>query len=195
MHDRPARPTAFCWNQKYPRICGEKSPASEVTSGGWGLPPHMRGKVPSAAVLAVSIGITPAYAGKSTAFWSHILQHKDHPRMCGEKEMLYRTKAGKWGSPSHMRGKANLECHRIVFDRITPAYAGKRPPQSPPSGQSRDHPRICGEKSVSKVETKLMPGLPPHVQGKGLRDVLVPKPLGITPAYAGKRACQRSKQS
>ena len=134
MHDRPARPTAFCWNQKYPRICGEKSPASEVTSGGWGLPPHMRGKVPSAAVLAVSIGITPA-------------------------------------------------------------YAGKRPPQSPPSGQSRDHPRICGEKSVSKVETKLMPGLPPHVQGKGLRDVLVPKPLGITPAYAGKRACQRSKQS
>ena len=24
MHDRPARPTAFCWNQKYPRICGEK---------------------------------------------------------------------------------------------------------------------------------------------------------------------------
>ena len=25
MHDRPARPTAFCWNQKYPRVCGEKS--------------------------------------------------------------------------------------------------------------------------------------------------------------------------
>ena len=25
MHDRPARPTAFCWNQKSPRVCGEKS--------------------------------------------------------------------------------------------------------------------------------------------------------------------------
>ena len=25
MHDRPARPTAFCWNQNCPRICGEKS--------------------------------------------------------------------------------------------------------------------------------------------------------------------------
>ena len=134
MHDRPARPTAFCWNQKYPRICGEKSPASEVTSGGWGLPPHMRGKVPSAAVLAVSIGITPAYAGKSTAFWSHILQHKDHPRICREKG-----------------------CVTFWF---------------------RNHS-----------------GSPPHMQGKGLRDVLVPKPLGITPAYAGKRACQRSKQS
>lgn len=24
MHDRPARPTAFCWNQNHPRICEEK---------------------------------------------------------------------------------------------------------------------------------------------------------------------------
>ena len=24
MHDRPARPTAFRWNQKYPRVYGEK---------------------------------------------------------------------------------------------------------------------------------------------------------------------------
>lgn len=158
------------------------------------IPPHMRGKVACIGSHFRRLGITPAYAGKSSIGGSPRSQHWDHPRMCGEKEMLYRTKAGKWGSPSHMRGKANLECHRIVFDRITPAYAGKRPPQSPPSGQSRDHPRICGEKSVSKVETKLMPGLPPHMQEKGLRDVLVPKPLGITPAYAGKRHCQDGQQ-
>ena len=30
--------------EDHPRICGEKSPASEVTSGGWGSPPHVRGK-------------------------------------------------------------------------------------------------------------------------------------------------------
>ena len=24
MHDRPARPMAFCWKQNCPRICGEK---------------------------------------------------------------------------------------------------------------------------------------------------------------------------
>ena len=91
-----------------------------------------------------------------------------------------------------MRGKViAVDRDEIAFG-ITPAYAGKSTPESVPTAQCRDHPRICGEKSVSKVETKLMPGLPPHVQGKGLRDVLVPKPLGITPAYAGKSRCGSS---
>ena len=85
MHDRPARPTAFCWNQKYPRICGEKSPASEVTSGGWGLPPHMRGKVACIGSHFRRLGITPAYAGKSSIGGSPRSQHWDHPRICGEK--------------------------------------------------------------------------------------------------------------
>ena len=67
MHDRPARPTAFCWNQKYPRICGEKSPASEVTSGGWGLPPHMQGKGLRDVLVPKPLGITPACAGKRAA--------------------------------------------------------------------------------------------------------------------------------
>ena len=177
----------------HPRICREKESGLNGKGRTLGSPPHMRGKGSERYAVQRQYGITPAYAGKSSIGGSPRSQHWDHPRMCGEKEMLYRTKAGKWGSPSHMRGKANLECHRIVFDRITPAYAGKMPPQSPPSGQSRDHPRICGEKSVSKVETKLMPGLPPHMQEKGLRDVLVPKPLGITPAYAGKRRLKSRK--
>ena len=44
MHDRPARPTAFCWNQNHPRICGEKP--NRLLWEHWkeGSPPHMRGK-------------------------------------------------------------------------------------------------------------------------------------------------------
>lgn len=130
------------------------------------IPPHMRGKV---------------------VYWMcQQAKSQDHPRICGEKFRAYAMIWQEWGSPPHMRGKGFSSILLTMIVGITPACAGKRPPQSPPSGQSRDHPRICGEKSVSKVETKLMPGLPPHVQGKGLRDVLVPKPLGITPAYAGK---------
>lgn len=34
MHDRPARPTAFRWNQKYPRVCGEKPAPHAITRGG-----------------------------------------------------------------------------------------------------------------------------------------------------------------
>ena len=150
------------------------------------IPPHMRGKDVQPCRFCVGIGITPAYAGKSRGRWQWTTNRRDHPRMCGEKEMLYRTKAGKWGSPSHMRGKANLECHRIVFDRITPAYAGKRPPQSPPSGQSRDHPRICGEKTTEVQKGVNIVGSPPHMRGKGIAKTVNKVILRITPACAGK---------
>ncbi len=45
----------------------------------------MRGKVPLVTSIAIVIGITPAYAGKS--FVNSICKEhdKDHPRLCGEK--------------------------------------------------------------------------------------------------------------
>ena len=53
---------------------------------------------------------------------------KDHPRLCGEKRQPEHTGGHLIGSPPPMRGKALLQdfCKRRV--RITPAYAGKRPP-------------------------------------------------------------------
>ena len=66
----------------------------------------MRGKAMGIAKDAMSTGITPAYAGKSK---SPILTKSldwDHPRLCGEKN----------GKPSEIQ----------LYNRITPAYAGKR---------------------------------------------------------------------
>ena len=64
MHDRPARPTAFCWNQNCPRICGEKHDLQ--LKGDWqvGSPPHVRGKELHLFQRVSGKGITPAYAGK-----------------------------------------------------------------------------------------------------------------------------------
>ena len=182
---RPALPL-LRWHRDHPRICGEKQRTLAVDNEPQGSPPHMQGKGERPERQGADAGITPAYAGKSSIGGSPRSQHWDHPRMCGEKEMLYRTKAGKWGSPSHMRGKANLECHRIVFDRITPAYAGKRPPQSPPSGQSRDHPRICVAKTTEVQKGVNIVGSPPHMRGKGIAKTVNKVILRITPACAGK---------
>ena len=44
MHDHPARPTAFCWNQKYPRVCGEKGTVYPYVIHSKGSSPRMRGK-------------------------------------------------------------------------------------------------------------------------------------------------------
>ena len=66
-----------------------------------------------------------------------------------------------------MRGKV------IQFQRfqkcsgITPAYAGKSKSSYSNLKRSRDHPRLCGEKSKSLTEKE--------------------RNLRITPAYAGKR--------
>ena len=45
-----------------------------------------------------------------------------------------------------MRGKGSNYMQESDVIGITPAYAGKRPHISSSLSQSRDHPRLCGEK-------------------------------------------------
>ena len=52
----------------HPRICGEKLGDFDQLYLCQGSPPHMRGKDRQTNALAFGIGITPAYAGKSTPF-------------------------------------------------------------------------------------------------------------------------------
>ena len=51
------------------------------------------------------------------------------------------------GSPPPMRGKDDNAQNTIVSKRITPAYAGKSWEKIVQSVRTRDHPRLCGEKT------------------------------------------------
>ena len=66
-----------------------------------------------------------------------------------------------------MRGKASKQLKPFLKDRITPAYAGKRFDPSDYVLNTRDHPRLCGEKSKRRAACSCS--------------------VRITPAYAGKR--------
>ena len=70
---------------------------------------------------------------------------------------------------------------------ITPAYAGKSLCARTGSPAFRDHPRICGEKSISRPKSGPSTGSPPHMRGKGIGRFDRDDRIGITPAYAGKR--------
>ena len=71
--------------------------------------------------------------------------------------------------------------------RITPACAGKSWYELGGLLSRRDHPRVCGEKSVVERVAPLRLGSPPRVRGK-VRDVLLSIGIiRITPACAGKR--------
>ena len=66
----------------------------------------MRGKAAALDHAGVESGITPAYAGKSFSMRKKPFKGRDHPRLCGEKGETFRR--------------------FLRYDRITPAYAGKR---------------------------------------------------------------------
>ena len=153
-----------------------------------GSPSRMRGKEGDELGLGQTIRITPACAVKRADGAGGREAVGDHPRACGEKCLLYRRPPTASGSPPRVRGKGLSSGRLTVQAGITPACAGKsiRPTAIPP--QSRDHPRVCGEKHTAQRATVPGVGSPPRVRGKGAAVAVIAKEHGITPARAGKRA-------
>ena len=86
-----------------------------------------------------------------------------------------------------MRGKALCELRHRKCAGITPAYAGKRYPHTCCHIHSKDHPRLCGEKTDAISLILSHKGSPPPMRGKEPTQSLSCSITGITPAYAGKR--------
>ena len=147
----------------------------------------MRGKALEIRRLSWSIGITPAYAGKSYILHEETAPDGDHPRLCGEKSIGADKRSFQQGSPPPMRGKASRQEGKRRLYRITPAYAGKRKDIAADVAFSEDHPRLCGEKVWIKIIYLLHKGSPPPMRGKAKYLTNTVKSCRITPAYAGKR--------
>ena len=162
-------------------------PSSGVTLGS---PPRVRGKGLDRPLSDLRHGITPACAGKRFMLNPCGLYLRDHPRVCGEKEIAAGRDVAYWGSPPRMRGKVDESGHENVEVRITPAYAGKSCPRHRPQRLRRDHPRVCGEKILDFALVIQLQGSPPRMRGKALRRCTQCRRGGITPAYAGKRCTQ-----
>ena len=109
----------------HPRLCGEKPPTYCVKICRTGSPPPMRGKVFDHRKNQFDVGITPAYAGKSSGEKLVLLSYEDHPRLCGEKSATTSGGISGSGSPPPMRGKVFTGFFQCYSCRITPAYAGK----------------------------------------------------------------------
>ena len=137
----------------HPRICGEKPLIRLRCRAIVGSPPHMRGKVHCVLHKLRRVGITPAYAGKRQALTTVKSRRRDHPRVCGEKFRFLLGYRLLLGSPPRMRGKELSFVGFQLHTGITPAYAGKRPPGSSSGSWKKDHPRVCGEKTVTALKS------------------------------------------
>ena len=98
------------------------------------------------------------------------------------------NKEVKVGSPPRMRGKVIGGFGVLVQIGITPACAGKSALCVNGGARSRDHPRMCGEKTAREFITYLIQGSPPRMRGRVKVTVCQRFRAGITPAYAGKRS-------
>ena len=85
-----------------------------------------------------------------------------------------------------MRGKGNGAATFRITGGITPAYAGKSQAGSLSHKRIEDHPRLCGEKFLTRNSQTPEKGSPPPMRGKGDISCSVYAFCGITPAYAGK---------
>ena len=129
----------------HPRVCGEKLVRLMCCRCLAGSPPRMRGKAVDCPFSLPLVGITPAYAGKSTKQAKQQDKARDHPRVCGEKSPQ-RTL-------NHRQGG------------ITPAYAGKSRCNLPSTAPWKDYPRVCG-KVLAVYGATALSGSPPRMRGK-----------------------------
>ena len=136
-------------DQDHPRVCGEKPSLPINFPLTTGSPPRVRGEGSERNRNYTEDGITPACAGRS--FYRHGIGTctRDHPRVCGEKHDLHIFSCTHQGSPPRVRGEVGGLEWPEADKRITPACAGRRRRRCRKFAESKDHPRVCGEKRTS----------------------------------------------
>ena len=146
----------------------------------------------SAHLRTLQNGLCPAWTGKSAHIAIQAHEQWDHPCVYVEKTNRRSERFTQQGSPPRVRGKAAVRAGNRARAGITPAWAGKSFCASALKINTKDHPRVCGEKSTTWTLLENHEGSPPRGRGKvsycsssGLR-------MRITPAYAGKSSNRRA---
>ena len=168
-------------------MCGEQRLPGAHGAAPPGSPPRVRGTDFAGRELPVAERITPACAGNSFHPVIVVWTAEDHPRVCGEQDVLVRVLAGLQGSPPRVRGTA-LPCAVMAeCGRITPACAGNSNVTRLCPSRFQDHPRVCGEQRTRRWWPPGPAGSPPRVRGTAYAANERYAVAGITPACAGNR--------
>ena len=146
----------------------------------------MRGKPTWSDRIGVTARNIPAYAGKTLGGNIHIAGHGEHPRVCGENVINDRRPVVGSGTSPRMRGKPPQALCRSIPGRNIPAYAGKTCRKFETALLASEHPRVCGENSLTPFLASLSFGTSPRMRGKQRYKNQWPDTKRNIPAYAGK---------
>ena len=152
-------------------------------------PPLTRGRQAPGISRRLSLGNTPAYAGKTGGSEQQKDAFEKHPRLRGEDRTQRRSGKHAAETPPLTRGRPFKEPVVEVRQRNTPAYAGKTPPECIQGKRQKKHPRLRGEDEGYPRTISDAQETPPLTRGRqGARHLCRPV-RGNTPAYAGKTRC------
>ena len=188
-HDLP-RPTHRTTD--HPRVCGEKLLSGISGPRPRGSPPRTRGEGDTSFTKHHAVRITPACAGRSLVSATRCGLSADHPRVCGEKGLLYVWLLIGGGSPPRVRGEVRVSLSLTKYSGITPACAGRSRKRAARGLAGPDHPRVRGEKLLRVNVKKRSRGSPPRARGEVLHYYGCESNPRITPACAGRRPDVRS---
>ena len=169
----------------HPRVCGEHGVDSFTAITAMGSSPRMRGTRGHGRKLAYERGIIPAYAGNTRGSAISPRFSRDHPRVCGEHPVDRIIKRANEGSSPRMRG-THIEVDLVNLRvGIIPAYAGNTRARVSTSRATGDHPRVCGEHSMTVESAASTLGSSPRMRGTLIGIWQCDALIGIIPAYAG----------
>ena len=113
-YHHPASPDPY---KDHPHVCGEKLPYHQSAVSALGSPPRVWGKVLPKTAVECPHRITPTCVGKSYHHPASPDPYKDHPHVCGEKNLIIFWKAEQ----------IHFSCDfQMLSLRITPTCVGKR---------------------------------------------------------------------
>ena len=113
----------------------------------------------------------------------------DHPRVCGEHDVLVDYDICHTGSSPRMRGTQTGELEVDKTTGIIPAYAGNTCDIHISCELDGDHPRVCGEHFTPIALSSRIMGSSPRMRGTLSEFEEASHAPGIIPAYAGNTNC------
>ena len=138
-----------CCGRDHPRVCGEHIKVAWMNPQIAGSSPRMRGTHNNDTVAIYPGGIIPAYAGNTFRPIRKRFRTRDHPRVCGEHHASNPTLISLRGSSPRMRGTLDDDLRGHDHPGIIPAYAGNTLHVHDGKPSHWDHPRVCGEHTLS----------------------------------------------
>ena len=162
---RPATVARPCIRKDHPRACGEQAAKSGESFSGVGSSPRVRGAASTVSSHISFDGLIPARAGSRGRTVPQLLNHRDHPRACGEQQRRAALARHCTGSSPRVRGAARLFGSIGGGRGIIPARAGSSCLTRCARLPLRDHPRACGEQSRLITPSYAIEGSSPRVRG------------------------------